>query len=109
MGVNDYFGPRRTNRPHATTNYGPGNLNLKLIITDRHIFLQKFQLIIEKKGKSGQKVMFSSKYFNSNYMEFVGYETCDKLIWTPGKGFRNKNTISKQDVPKINMNMTSTS
>ena len=24
MGVNDYFGPRRTNIPHATPNYGAG-------------------------------------------------------------------------------------
>ena len=24
MGVNYYFGPRRTNRPHATPNYIPG-------------------------------------------------------------------------------------
>ena len=23
MGVNDYFGPRWTNRPNATPNYGP--------------------------------------------------------------------------------------
>ena len=23
MGVNDYFGPRRTNIPHTTPNYGP--------------------------------------------------------------------------------------
>ena len=24
MGVNAYFGPRRTNRPHSTPNYEPG-------------------------------------------------------------------------------------
>ena len=39
--VNAYFGPRRTNRPHTTPNYGPENLGLKLIIIDRHIILQK--------------------------------------------------------------------
>ena len=26
MAVNAYFGPRRTNRPHATPNYGPVEL-----------------------------------------------------------------------------------
>ena len=51
------------------------NLILKLIITDRHIFLQNKYLISEKVGKIGQEVMYSSKCFNSNYMEFVGYET----------------------------------
>ena len=39
MVVNDYQGPILTNRPHATPNYGPGKLSLKLIITDIHIFL----------------------------------------------------------------------
>ena len=24
MGVNDYFGPIKTNRPYETPNYGPG-------------------------------------------------------------------------------------
>ena len=24
MGVNQYFGPRKNHRPHATPNYGPG-------------------------------------------------------------------------------------
>ena len=30
--------------------------------------------------------MYYSQYFNYNYMEFVGYETCGKLIWTSGEG-----------------------
>ena len=42
-------------------------------------------------------------------MEFVGYDTSDKLIWTSGNGFSNTNTIRKQGISKINMNMTSTS
>ena len=44
--------------------------------------------------------MYSSKGFNSNYMDFVGYETCDRLIWTSGEGCINTNTISKQGIPK---------
>ena len=42
-------------------------------------------------------------------MEFVGYETRDKLIWTLGEGCRNTNTTSNQGIPKSNMNMTSPS
>ena len=42
-------------------------------------------------------------------MEFVSYETCDKLIQTSGEGYRNTNTICKQDIPKININKTSPS
>ena len=53
--------------------------------------------------------MYSSECFNYNYIEFVGYETCDKLIWTSGKGCRNTNTISKQGIPKININIKSPS
>ena len=51
--------------------------------------------------------MYYSKYFNSNYLEFFGYETCDKLIWKSDTVFRNKNTIIKQGIPKININNTS--
>ena len=42
-------------------------------------------------------------------MEFVDYDTCEKLIRTSGKGCRNTNTISKQGIQKINTNMTSLS
>ena len=53
--------------------------------------------------------MYSSKCFNYNYIEFVGYETCEKLIWKSGEGYRNTHTISKQGIPRSNMNMTSPS
>ena len=66
-------------------------------------------LISEKLEKSGQEVMYSSQFFNFNSMECVGYETCENLIWTSGEGCRNKNSISKQGIPKIIMNMTSPS
>ena len=52
--------------------------------------------------------MYSSKGFNYNYMEFVGYETCEKLICSSGEGCRNTNTIKKQGIPKININIKST-
>ena len=39
-------------------------------------------------------------------MEFVGNETCDKLIWTPDKGYKKTNTISKQGTPKSNTKKT---
>ena len=53
--------------------------------------------------------MYSSKIFDSNNMEFFGYETCDKLVWTSSENCRNKNTIIKQGIPKSNMNKTSPS
>ena len=53
--------------------------------------------------------MYYSKGFNYNYIEFVGYETCDKLILTSGEVCINTNAITKQGIPKRNMNMTSPS
>ena len=55
MVVNDYFGPIRINIPHATPNYGPGNISLKLIITNIHIVLHKKYLISEITGKTRSK------------------------------------------------------
>ena len=42
-------------------------------------------------------------------MEFVGYETCEKLIWKSGEGCTNKNKTSKQGIIKNNTNKTSPS
>ena len=33
-----------------------------------------------KLEKVGQEVIYDSKYFNSKYMEFVGYDTREKLV-----------------------------
>ena len=87
MGVNAYFGPRRTNRPHKTPNYVPGIYKFE-VDYHRHIYCspEKLSRIRKKLEKSGQEAMYSSKGFSSNYMELVCYETCDKLIWTYGKG-----------------------
>ena len=58
MGVNTYFGPRRTNRAHATSKYGPGNIGFKLNIIDRHVVLQKNSSYREKTGTSGSRSNF---------------------------------------------------
>ena len=68
------------------------------------IIISSHQKITRK--KECQEIFYSSNGFNSNYMYFVGYETREKLMWTSGKGFRNNNKISKQGIPKININMT---
>ena len=51
IGVNAYFPPRRTNKPHETPNYVPGKSKSKFIITDRHIALQNTGLYPKKIGK----------------------------------------------------------
>ena len=48
--------------------------------------------------------MHPSKYFNSKYMAFVGYETCDKLIWESGEGRTITNKIRKQGISKTDIN-----
>ena len=55
MVVDTYFGPRQKNRPHVTPNYGPVNISLKFIITDRHIVLHKKYLISGKAGKRSSR------------------------------------------------------
>ena len=86
-----------------------GNISLTFIIIDRHLFTEKLARILEKLEKSDQEVIYSSKCFNCIYMKFVGYDTCDKIIWTSGEVWINTDTISKQGIPKININKTSPS
>ena len=52
---------------------------------------------------STQEVMYSSKTINPNYMEFVGYVTCEKLISTSSECSRITHKISKQGIPKTNI------
>ena len=45
--------------------------------------------------------MHYSKCFNYNYMDIVGYETCDKLIWTLCEGCRNEIQPEKKVFQKV--------
>ena len=49
----------------------------------------KLYLVTKRTGKSGQEVLYYSKYFNSNYIEFVGYEKCDKLLCKSVEGLHD--------------------
>ena len=81
-----------------------GNISLKYIIIDRHLFTEKLARILGKLEKSDQEVIYSSKCFNYIYMKFVGYDTCDKIIWTSGEGSININKTIKQGIPKSHIN-----
>ena len=65
MGLNAYFGPRRTNRPHGTPNYGPGKSNFEInYYRQTYCFPEELAHIQITLEKSGKEVMHSSKYFN---------------------------------------------
>ena len=51
--------------------------------------------------------MYSSEYFNSKFMDFLGYDTCEKLICTSGVGSIITNKIRKQVIPKTHINKLS--
>ena len=104
MGVNDYFGTRRKNRPHATPNYGPVKPKFEAHY-NRHICCYPEKVSHIRRIE----LMYSSQYFNYNYMEFAGYESRDKLIVASCKGCRNTNKIRKKGITKVNMNQKSPS
>ena len=110
MGVNAQFGPRQINRPCTTPNYGPVKSKFEVYYY-RHTYCypEKVAHIKKELEKLGQEVIYSSKCFNSNYMEVVGYETREILIFTSVEGRINKNTISKQGITDNNINTTSPS
>ena len=70
------------------------------------IWLEKYYFCLKL---TRQDIIYSSNFSNFNYMEFVGYDTCDKLVWTSVEGCRITNTISKQVITEININKTSPS
>ena len=72
-----------------------GNQNLKIILQTDIFFSVILSHTKGKFEKVGQEEMNSSKYFNSNYTEFVPYDICDKLIWTSCEGNRITNKIIK--------------
>ena len=110
MTVNASLPPRWTNRPHDTPNYRPVKSKLEVeYYIQTHFSPEKLAHIRTKLEKKGQEVIYSSKGFNNKYLEFVGYDTSDKLIWISGKGCISTTTISKQGISKINMNMKSPS
>ena len=76
MGVNN-FGPRQTNIQHETPNYEPGKSQVEVDYYRNTYFSSENSLISEKPGIAGQEIMYYSKGFNSNYMDFVGYEKCE--------------------------------
>ena len=53
--------------------------------------------------------MYYLKCLYSTYMEFVGYDTCDKFIWKSGEGNRIKDKTSKHGSPKTQNKKVSTS
>ena len=110
MGVNDYFSPFGIDRPHATPNYGPGKYKFEVdYYRQAYYSTEKVAHIRKEPEKSGQEVMYYSKCFNSNYMEFVGYETCDKLIYGHEAKVEEIQIQFKKRYPQKNMNVTSTS
>ena len=67
-------------------------------------FPEKLAYMQGKLEKEEQEVMYSSKYFNSNYVEFVGHEKCEKFIWTLGEGSIITNKTRKKGMIEKNIN-----
>ena len=61
MGLNNYFGPRIKNRPHASPNYGPGKSKFEVDYYRQTFVSWKMAHIWGKLEKSGQEVTYYSK------------------------------------------------
>ena len=81
------------------------NKSLIFIIIDRHIYLpEKLDNIQGSLEKWVQEENYSSKCFNLNYMDSVGYATREKLRWTSVKYGRITNKTSKKGSYKTHIN-----
>ena len=65
MGVNAYFGPGIKNELHKTSSYGPGKSKFEIDYSKQTYCLpEKLDRVQGMLEKSGQEVVYSTKYFN---------------------------------------------
>ena len=84
IGVNAYFGHHYNRRVIDRPETKPGTRFLDHYgrQTDKY---QEFLPICQKKiYEQACRVRDVTKTMNNNYMEFIGYKTCDRIIWTQG-------------------------
>ena len=89
-GLQAYFGPRYCYRPLMNPNYGKGEIKYKVDYY-RQTYSNPEQLLMScpKVNNTAREALDITRSINSNYMEFVGYNTCSKVIWTSGTMKRN--------------------
>ena len=84
IGVNAYFGHHYNKRVIDRPETKPGTRILDHYgrQTDKH---QGFLPVCQAKiFEHACRVRDVTKTMNNNYMEFIGYKTCDRIIWTQG-------------------------
>ena len=98
IGLQAFFGPRYSHRPLMNPNYGEGPTKFSMdyyrqTFSNPEILLQTRPKIIH----AAKEALNVTRFINSNYMEFVGYNTCKKVIWTSGYVERKKTTINSRN------------
>ena len=84
-GLHAYFGPRYCHRPLMNSNYDEGEIKYRMEYYCQTYSNPELLLISHPKANNAaREALDITRSINSNYMEFVGYKTCSKVIWTSG-------------------------
>jgi len=99
LGINAYFGPRRSARPHPTPSQGPGpNLYSSSYYRHYYSYPEKQASLIKKLKSAAERAINVFRDDNDNYLCFTGHKTCDKIIYTSGTSSeRNRRMASNKE------------
>ena len=85
VGMNAYFGPRRSNRPRPSPNQGRGYLLYESdYYRDYYSFPEKQVTFTRTLNNAADQLSHCFKEPNDNYLSFVGHKSCSRKIWTSG-------------------------
>jgi hypothetical protein len=100
VGINGYMGVRYSARPRPTPALGPGTVTTGSYFRQTYNQDHLHPYLQTKVNKAAQDATLSLGRRYATYMKFVGYETCDRTIWTQGMSVRNSLALTAHGMIK---------
>ena len=95
IGVNAYFGHHYSKRVIDRPETKPGTRIFDHYARQTDKYHESIPICQKFVYDQACLVRDVTRTMNNNYMEFIGYSTCDRIIWTQGKNQK----ITKQSTP----------
>ena len=90
LGVNGYFGHHCSKRVISRPETKPGTRVMDHYGRQTDKFQENVPLCQKFIYSQARAVLQITRTMNDNYMQFIGYDTCNRIIWTQGINHINK-------------------